>query len=303
MPNTMLQFNSLTKEYRDGFWRTRVLALRGISFSVPAGKIFGFLGANGAGKTTAIKVLLGLQSPTTGSVELFGKTAGNNELREKLGYLPERPYLHDYLSANEFLNFHRSLYVKKSGSRTNKELLTLVGLADTEKRELRTFSKGMLQRIGIAQALINDPDLIVLDEPMSGLDPVGRRDVRNLISLLGKAGKTIFFSSHILSDIESICEEIAFLEKGTLKYCGKVTELIRPSHKDFEILFYGGNSNFFGSHEFAAKHQEGDLYRIIVTGEQAIQKTLETIWANKGTVTQVSMVHKSLEEVLFGEQL
>lgn len=295
----MVRFNNLVKDYHEGFWGKKVRVLHGITFSVPKGKIFGFLGANGAGKTTSFKVLLGLQKATSGTVELFGKPIGANSFRENLGYLPERPYLHDYLAADEFLNFHRSLFHRNRAGLSNEELLKLVGLPGVEKRTLRSFSKGMLQRIGIAQALINDPELIILDEPMSGLDPLGRREIRNLIANLGKTGKTVFFSSHILSDIESLCDEIAFLEKGRLKYCGKVQDLL-VSHDEFEIIFDTPDKKVFTAPLFSDAKKTGESFKMIVTGDQAVKKTLEQIWIGNGKVTYVGRLHKNLEEVLFG---
>ena len=191
-----IEIREIEKRYREDFWRAPKTALRGISFDVPAGQIFGFLGANGAGKTTTIKIALGLQSATKGEIRIFGTDSRSADARMRIGFLPERPYFHLNLTGNEFLDFHRRLYRGGSRGRTlasNEELLREVGLADVGKRLLRNYSKGMLQRIGLAQALINDPDLVILDEPMSGLDPLGRRDVRNLMLELHKKGKTIFF--------------------------------------------------------------------------------------------------------------
>ena len=191
-----IQFKNLTKIYRSGFWGKKHQALSSLSLDVPTGSIFGFLGANGAGKTTTIKILMSLQYATEGTVSVWGGEVENRITQDRIGFMPERPTFHLDLTGNEFLNFHRSLYGKRNPDRnykTNIDLLKMVGISEVGGTLLREFSKGMLQRIGLAQTLVNSPDLIVLDEPMSGLDPVGRRDIRNLIFDLSQEGKTIFF--------------------------------------------------------------------------------------------------------------
>ncbi len=301
-----LRFFGLEKAYKEGFWRTQKPSLRGVSFEVPTGQIFGFLGANGAGKTTTIKIALGLQYATKGGVEIFGESVSHTASRARIGFLPERPYFHLNLSAQEFLNFHRRLYGKPVAGkklRTNQELLGLVGLPEVGSRLLRNFSKGMLQRIGLAQALINDPDLVILDEPMSGLDPVGRREVRNLLLNLNREGKTIFFSSHILSDIESICQQIAFLDKGELKYCGKLNELLDRSAREYEIYF-----NLTGSAESVELSALGKLElhgkssRIGVSSAGEAQRVIEKLWSLGAEVTGFNPIQRSLEDILFGEK-
>jgi ABC-2 type transport system ATP-binding protein len=302
-PQNALQIKSLEKIYREGFWGERKPALKGVSFIVPAGQIFGFLGANGAGKTTLIKIALGLQSATNGEVNIFGVSSKDSRARARVGFLPERPYLHLNLNAQEFLDFHRRLYgAPVAGKRraSNEELLAEVGLSGVGKRFLRNFSKGMLQRIGLAQALLNDPDLLILDEPMSGLDPVGRREVRNLMVELNRKGKTVFFSSHILSDIESVCQQIAFLEKGELKYCGKIEDLVKTADREFEIIF---------SLEKAAENSElarmgkliplGKAMRLSVQGENDARAATELLWRLGAAVNSFGPAHRSLEDVLF----
>ncbi len=296
-----IRFLELTKVYRDGLTLKGKLSVSNLSFTVPRGKIFGFLGANGAGKTTSIKIALGLQSATSGRVEIFGEDATLVANRARLGYLPERPYFQMNFTADETLNFHRSLYGKKHSGKnclSNQELLKLVGLEDSRYTYLRSFSKGMLQRIGIAQSLVNDPELVILDEPMSGLDPVGRRDVRNLILDLNRSGKTIFFSSHILSDIESLCEEIAFLEKGVLKYLGKVDQVIRGEKNEYEITFRLENPAEIG----LTFQNAGQYYRATVQGNKEARVAAERIWQKNGEVISLGPVQKSLEEVLFGKE-
>ena len=302
-PQNALQISSLQKTYREGFWGERKAALKGVTFNVPAGQIFGFLGANGAGKTTLIKIALGLQGATHGEVNIFGISSKDARARARVGFLPERPYLHLNLSAPEFLDFHRRLYgAPPPGKRraTNEELLAEVGLSGIGNRLLRNFSKGMLQRIGLAQALLNDPDLLILDEPMSGLDPVGRREVRNLMVELNRRGKTVFFSSHILSDIESVCQQIAFLEKGELKYCGKIEDLVGRADREFEIIF---------NLEKAAENSElaamgklvplGKAMRLSVQGEKDARTATELLWRLGASVNSFGPAHRSLEDVLF----
>lgn len=219
----------VTKVYEPRWpWHRSSTVLSDVSFSVSKGEIFGFLGHNGAGKTTTMKILLGLLRPTSGRIEVLGAPAGDVVTHSKLGYLPESPYFYDYLTAEEFLAF----YGKLAGMSQNAihgripSLLEQVGLHDARHRQLRKFSKGMLQRIGLAQALIQDPELVVLDEPMSGLDPMGRKEVRDLILTLREQGKTVFFSTHILSDVEMICDRVGILAKGKMLALGTVEELV-----------------------------------------------------------------------------
>src|SRR5678815_2508521 len=228
---TVIEITNLTKDYELGFWRKRkVRALDGLSLSVETGEIFGFLGANGAGKTTTLKLLMRLTFPTAGKARILGSDIDNVAMHQRIGYLPENPYFYDYLTAREFLEYCGELFGLDKKTRANKarELLERVHL--DEKRwdtQLRKFSKGMLQRVGLAQAIVNDPAIVFLDEPMSGLDPIGRREVRDLISELRTEGRTVFMCSHILSDIEVLCDRVAILKKGKLAHQGLLHELAR----------------------------------------------------------------------------
>src|SRR6266702_730889 len=228
---TVIEIDSLTKEYEAGFLRKRrTRALDTLSLTVEKGQIFGFLGANGAGKTTTLKLLMRLIYPTAGCARILGLDIGEVSMHAQIGYLSENPYFYDYLTASEFLEYCAQLfgYDKAQRRRQTERLLDLVGL-DKKKwnTQLRKFSKGMLQRVGLAQALINDPQVIFLDEPMSGLDPIGRREVRDLIASLRQEGKTVFMCSHILSDIEVLCDRVAILKRGRLAHIGYLDELRR----------------------------------------------------------------------------
>ena len=228
----------LTKEFRVGFRMKRVLALDGLNLRVEEGEIFGYIGPNGAGKTTTLKIMMGLIYPTSGNVQIFGRDIKDINIKMDIGFLPEAPYFYDYLTAREFLDFYSQLFglAKKERERRIEGLLDMVDLRLVKDTQLRKFSRGMLQRIGIAQALINDPKLVILDEPMSALDPVGRTKIRDVILRLKDEGKTVFFSSHILSDVEMICDQVGLLVNGKLKEIGKLEELL-GERESLEDLF------------------------------------------------------------------
>jgi len=241
-----IQIDQLSKTYRTGFWMNQqVASLKSCSLTIPSGQTFGLLGPNGAGKTTLIKLLLGLVSPTTGRAKLLGHELGDRGSRQKIGYLPENAYYYDYLTGWELLDFIGSMFDMKPSVRRSRivELLDLVGLAQStaKKKQLRQYSKGMVQRVGLAQALINDPELIFLDEPMSGLDPVGRYHIREIILMLKQQGKTVFFNSHILADVELICDRIGILNKGDLIAIGSLDELL-GSDQTYHVTGTGGTT-------------------------------------------------------------
>ncbi|MDD5306581.1 MAG: ABC transporter ATP-binding protein [Deltaproteobacteria bacterium] len=237
----MLEVKDLCKTFRIGFFRKRVEAVRGVSFSVGKGEIFGLLGPNGAGKTTTIKTLMGLIAPTSGTFRIMGEDGANTAVRRHIGYLPENPYFHEYLTPRELLDFYGRLsgLSRAEIAERRDALIEQVGLADAAKRPLRKFSKGMLQRIGLAQALIARPKLLVLDEPMSGLDPIGRKLVADLIADLNKGGTTILFSSHILSDVERLCHRVVILNKGVVAAEGRIEDLMHgeAGTETLEALF------------------------------------------------------------------
>lgn len=233
--------SQLQKTFRTPLRRKRVFAVKSLSFSVGTGEIFGFLGPNGAGKTTTIKMITGLIKPSSGTVKVLGGEPGSLSVLARMGYLPEHPYFYDYLKPEELLDIFGQLFGISANERKRRidELLEMVGLGHARGRVLRKFSKGMLQRTGIAQALLNDPELVILDEPLSGLDPVGRKEVIDLIARLKEQGKTVFFSSHILSDIERLCDRVAILDKGEMKATGKLSDLLSGGGNDREIVYAG----------------------------------------------------------------
>ena len=237
----VIRIRDLGKSFRGHLGIGRTVAVHKVDLEVGHGQIFGLLGPNGAGKTTTMKMMLGLLRPDRGEIELFGQPPASPAARARLGYLPENPYFYDYLTAEEFLDFYGRLQGIPSARRRDlvRDTLLRVGLKGRESTALRKFSKGMTQRLGLAQAIQHDPDLVILDEPMSGLDPIGRREVRDLILELKTAGKTIFFSSHILQDAELICDQVAILDKGRLRSVGRLHDMISETVKWFEVAVRG----------------------------------------------------------------
>ena len=245
-PIPVIQTWNLGKFYRTGFWlNQKIESLHNFSLTVYQGETFGLLGPNGAGKTTLLKTLLGIVRPTSGKAELLGQPIGDRRVKQRIGYLPENAYLYDYLTAWEFLEFTAGLFqIPKSKQRKKIiELLDLVGLATSaaKKKKIKQYSKGMQQRVGMAQALINDPDIVFLDEPMSGLDPMGRYRMREIVLSLKKQGKTIFFNSHVLADVEQICDRIAILALGDLIAQGSLQELL-GSGDVYQVIVKGGDA-------------------------------------------------------------
>jgi ABC-2 type transport system ATP-binding protein len=290
----VIDIQNLTKSYPVDLFKPKMTALDGISLQVMQGEVFGFLGQNGAGKTTTMKIMMGLGRPTSGTVTLLGRPHNDVAVRAQIGYLPEHPYFYDYLTASEFLRLYARLF---GLSRFDPlPLLKQVGLEEALHQRLRKFSKGMLQRIGIAQAMINHPVLLVLDEPMSGLDPVGRRQVRDLISGLKKEGKTVFFSSHIISDVETLCDQIAILHKGTIRVRGSIDALIGKTGGK-QVVIDGANRAIkdglsAGGFAFA------DLptgTAVTATDDDAVWKILDQVRSQGGRIVSISDGRQSLE--------
>jgi ABC-2 type transport system ATP-binding protein len=237
-----LATDELSKDYEVGFWRKRPYrALDRLSIHVEAGEVYGFLGPNGAGKTTPLKLLMQLVYPTSGRAEILGRPLGDLDAKRRLGYLPENPYFYDYLTAEELLTYYAALFGYGAADRRARaaRLLDEVGIGAERRLQLRKFSKGMLQRVGIAQALVNEPELVIFDEPMSGLDPLGRREVRALILALRDRGCTVFFSSHVLSDAETLCNRVAILAKGRLVATGRLADMLAFRASGWELVVAG----------------------------------------------------------------
>ena len=266
--STIITTQDLRKVYRTGFWlKAAPPSLKQCSLEIFQGETFGLLGPNGAGKTTLLKLLLGIIRPTAGSATLMGEPAGDSGIKARIGYLPENPYFYDYLTGWEFLNYTAGLFGLKGSAKKRKisELLDLVQLdhQSATKKQMRRYSKGMLQRVGMAQALINDPDIVFLDEPMSGLDPTGRFQVREIILSLKEQGKTLFFNSHVLSDVEMICDRIAILDQGELVCMGEIKALLgEPDH--YNVKGHGGSLDILDQWlqdiTFEGGYWQGKLY-------------------------------------------
>ena len=239
LSNLAICTDALTKHYTVGFWRPRpYVALDSLSLEVNQGEVFGFLGPNGAGKTTTLKLLMQLIYPTSGKAEILGRPVGDTAVKHRIGYLPENPYFYDYLSAEELLEYFGGVFGYAAAERRRRvaALLDQVGIGAERRLQLRKFSKGMLQRVGIAQSLINEPDVVFLDEPMSGLDPLGRREIRELILRLRDRGCTVFFSSHVLADAEALCSRVAILAGGRLVAAGQLSELLAFKVRGWELV-------------------------------------------------------------------
>jgi ABC-2 type transport system ATP-binding protein len=306
--NYIVEIENLTKDYEVGFFKKKkVRALDGLNLQVVPGQIFGFLGGNGAGKTTTIKLLMGLMFPTSGTARILDTDISDTKMHSRIGYLPENPYFYDYLTARELMMYFAELFGIDAAKRKTRseELLTRVGLEKAAwNRQLRKFSKGMLQRVGLAQSLINDPEIVFMDEPMSGLDPVGRREIRELIAELRTEGKTVFMSTHILSDIEVLCDNVAILRKGKLAATGKLDELLAQSGETqtFEINVSGVSADALAKEISGAEvHATPTGARIEVANETDVDKVLAVIRSQKGKLVSVQPVRQSLEELFVKE--
>ena len=299
--NTALTIENLHKSFKTGFALKKKKILKGISFNVEPGEIFGYLGPNGAGKTTTIKCILGLIFPEQGDIKILGYPYLSIKSKEKIGFLPENPYFYDYLTAEEFLDFYSRLYNLPSNQIKDKirYLIKLVGLERSMNLQLRKFSKGMLQRIGLAQALVNDPELVILDEPLGGLDPLGRKEIRDIIIRLKEAGKTIFLSSHILQDIEMICDKVAIIMDGRIVSQGKLQELISEKVLFTEIIVSGIAPSDLKLHAEEMTFQ-GDKIFIKVFQEEKIKDILSLVQEKNGKIYSLIPRTPTLEDLFVG---
>jgi len=288
----------LEKTYTVGFWRKRPrCALRPLSLAVEEGEVFGYLGPNGAGKTTTLKLLMGLVYPTAGSAKILGLPVNDPRVKAQIGFLPEQPYFYDYLTARELLEYYAQLSGVEAPERSRRvdTVLDRVGLNDVRGVQLRKFSKGMLQRVGIAQAILHDPKLVFLDEPMSGLDPIGRRQVRDLMESLKHEGKTIFFSTHILSDAEALCDRVAILHKGELRSIGVIADLTSSVRGKVEVMWQGSVVPPGIRALNAECHQTGEMARAIVAEDQ-LDSAIDALRRANLKLISVTPVRATLED-------
>ncbi|MEZ4333513.1 MAG: ABC transporter ATP-binding protein [Myxococcota bacterium] len=301
-PREVVRVADLVKDFRVGFGIRRQRILTDVSFTAHEGEIFGFIGPNGAGKTTTLKVLMGLVRPTAGSASILGRDVSDPEVRRQIGFLPENPYFHVFLTAREILDFYARLSGVEARRRADRieELLGLVHLSHAADLRLKSFSKGMLQRVGVAQALIHDPSVVFLDEPMSGLDPIGRREIRELILGLRRAGKTVFMNTHILSDVEMICDRVAIIVKGSIRREGRVDALVGEGRFGAKVVVEGLAADAVESIETrfpdarllgCGEHVEIEL------PQKEVEEMLALVLRSGGSVVSVARMHASLEDV------
>jgi len=293
-----IEILGLEKTYTVGFWRKKPKqALKPLHLTVEAGEIFGFLGPNGAGKTTTLKLLMGLVFPTAGKARILGMAIDDPRMKAQIGFLPEQPYFYDYLTAGELLNYYGQLSGMEAKQRSRRvgEALHLVGLPDVAGVQLRKFSKGMLQRVGIAQAILHDPKLVFLDEPMSGLDPMGRREVRDLMEQLKHEGKTVFFSTHILSDAEALCDRVAIIHHGELRGVGAIAELTSSVHGQVELVWQGTAVPASLRALGADCHVTGDTVRAVLP-EDKQDGAIDALRRERLRLISVTPVRASLED-------
>jgi ABC-2 type transport system ATP-binding protein len=293
-----IEIEDLTKDYPYGFLQLKKKrSLEGLTMQVEAGEVFGFLGPNGAGKSTTIKLLMRLIFPTKGTARILGKSIADVEMHKDIGYLPEQPYFYDYLTASEVLDYFARFHGFSAAERQDRvaRMLKKVGLETAGKIQLRKYSKGMLQRVGLAQAILHDPALVVLDEPMSGLDPVGRREVRDIILELKQQGKTVLFSTHILTDAEMLCDRVGVIVGGKLQGIGAPGEIVGLKAHGMEILFELVASDDRGHALLTQATRTGDRYRLEVE-EGDLYEAIEELHAVAARILSVTQIKPSLEE-------
>ena len=297
-----IETDNLTKDFLVGFWRPRPYrALDGLSLAIEPGEVFGFLGPNGAGKSTTLKLLMQLIYPTAGHARILGKPVGDVEVRKRIGFLAENPYYYDYLTAEEVLAYFARLHGLSGAVVSDRvgRVLDEVGIGAERRLRLRQISKGMLQRVGLAQAILNEPEVIFLDEPMSGLDPLGRRDVRDLILRLRGKGSTVFFSSHILSDAETLCSRVAIMAQGRLVATGRVSEMVAFAPKGWELVVSGMSDAMqaqMASRVQAMRALSAGRYTIQLGVDQQPERLMSEITASGARVESLNPLRDTLED-------
>ena len=303
MPEPVIAVDRLTKDYPVGFWRPRPYrALDGLTCEVSPGEVFGLLGPNGAGKSTTLKLLMGLVTPTAGSAYLFGVPVADVRARQRVGFLPENPVFYDYLTGEELLTYFGQLCGLRAADARGRGavLLDRVGLGAERRLAVRRYSKGMVQRLGVAQALVQDPELVILDEPMSGLDPIGRRDVRSLILSLRNEGRTVLFSSHILSDAETLCSRVAILAAGRLQALGSVSELVEFSIRAWDLLLDGVDQALMArlrADDVEVTSLGGGRVQVHFAGSRPPEPILQLASAAGARVLSLQPIRETLEDV------
>jgi ABC-2 type transport system ATP-binding protein len=298
MPSAAIEIENLSKDYPFGFLHLKKkTSLEGLNMSVENGEVFGFLGPNGAGKSTTIKLLVGLIFPTAGTARILGKSITDISMHADIGYLPEQPYFYDYLTAAELLDYFARFHKLTAQDRKARVQATLknVGLETAGKIQLRKYSKGMLQRVGLAQAILHDPKVVILDEPMSGLDPVGRREVRDIILELKQTGKTVLFSTHILSDAEMLCDRVGVIVGGKLRGVGAPDEIVGMKAQAMEILFEYDGAAAELQCLLSKSTQTGKRYRLQIA-EAELYAALQQLGIAGAKILSVTQVKATLEE-------
>jgi ABC-2 type transport system ATP-binding protein len=304
MENPVIRTEGLTKIYKGDLGRKPTVGVENLNLEIRKGEVFAFLGPNGAGKTTTVKLLTRLLYPTRGQIQIMGHSVSSKNAMNRVGYLPEQPNLYGYLTGREFLDFISQIFGISSKDRRKRigDILEKVGLAEHSGRLIRTYSRGMMQRLGMAQALINDPDLLILDEPMSSLDPIGRKDFRDLILDLRKQGKTLFFSSHILSDAELVADRIGILNKGRLVQTGTLDDLLESQSDMVEVIFVPHNGkpskNDLKGYDF---DEQGQKTMVRLNRKEDLPALLKKITDHQAKLISVIPQRKSLEEFFFAE--
>jgi ABC-2 type transport system ATP-binding protein len=297
----IVRVSEVAKDFRPGLGLRRKRVLHGISFGVREGEIFGFVGPNGAGKTTTLKILMGLIRPTSGRATILGHDVRETAFRRHVGFLPENPYFYEYLTGREILSFYARLSgLPRAGRRAGIEaLLEQVGLTHAADARLRTYSKGMLQRVGIAQALVHDPRVVFLDEPMSGLDPIGRKEIRDLILRLRAEGKTVFMNTHILSDVELVCDRVAIIARGRIVHEGVIDEFLASGERETDIVFgrlAADLAEALEEHHGAQLRPVGDRVEVRVR-EKEVDAVLQAALGSGASVVSITPHRASLEAV------
>jgi ABC-2 type transport system ATP-binding protein len=303
MSDVVLRADDLAKTFRLGFFRKRIEAVKQASFDVRRGEIFGYLGPNGSGKTTTLKMLMGLVFPSRGRAEVLGRPVPDRQAKRRLGYLPESPYFYDYLTPEEFLDLVGALFDVKQAERRARadRLIERVGLSSARGRPLRKFSKGMLQRIGIAQALMGDPELVVLDEPMTGLDPIGRKEIRDLMLDLKREGRTVLYSTHILPDVEMTCDRVAMIFAGRIRNVGPLSELLTARLLSTEVCLRPGQAGLPTLPEGARKSESPDGLVIDLPANADVDAFLRATLAAGARVHSLTPRRESLEDLFVRE--